>query len=409
MHVMVANNAYPPIAAGGAELVVSYLCEGLAARGHRVTVVSTCGPEMEPYPVEFCNGVEIIRFFPPNLYWSFARDRRQGPSKWLWHLRDAWNLSAARRLREIVRNAHPDVLHTHLIDGFSAAIWAVARRAAVPVVHTAHDYHLLCPRAFLLTPGWRRCVRPRLHCRAYRAWHLSTARYVDLFVSPSRFLLATHESEGLLAAKRAVVPNGVPLPAAVEVAPCDAARRRRFLMLTRLTVEKGIRVALDAVARLPAAVDIELSIGGRGPLEGEVREAARRDPRIRYLGYVDGAAKAAALRRAGLLLLPSLWYENAPLTIVEAAAHGLGVVASDIGAIPEFVVPDETGMLFPAGDAVALAAILERLGRDPAALPDLGARACSFAQRFTVSRMIDRYEACYEALLEQPSPRRVAA
>ncbi len=52
MHIVVANNIYPPIMAGGAELIVAWLSEGLAARGHRVTVVSTCGPEMQPYPVE---------------------------------------------------------------------------------------------------------------------------------------------------------------------------------------------------------------------------------------------------------------------------------------------------------------------------------------------------------------------
>ena len=60
--------------AGGAELIVAWLSEGLAARGHRVTVVSTCGPEMQPYPVETVNGVTVIRFFPRNVYWNFARD-----------------------------------------------------------------------------------------------------------------------------------------------------------------------------------------------------------------------------------------------------------------------------------------------------------------------------------------------
>ena len=67
MHVLVVNNIYPPIMAGGAEPVVPGSSEGLVARGHRVTVVSTCGPDMEPHPVETRNGVTIIRFFPPNL------------------------------------------------------------------------------------------------------------------------------------------------------------------------------------------------------------------------------------------------------------------------------------------------------------------------------------------------------
>ena len=95
MHVLLVNNLYPPIMAGGAELVVAYLAEGLAARGHRATVVSTCGPEMQPYPAERRNGVEVLRFFPRNMYWSFAREGQSRVNRALWHLRDTWNLSAA--------------------------------------------------------------------------------------------------------------------------------------------------------------------------------------------------------------------------------------------------------------------------------------------------------------------------
>ncbi len=107
MHILVANNIYPPIMAGGAELIVAYPCEGLAARGHRVTVVSTCGPEMEPYPAETRNGVEIIRFFPRNLDWSFSRSRQPGMRKALWHARDAWTVTPDGGFRQFCSAAGP--------------------------------------------------------------------------------------------------------------------------------------------------------------------------------------------------------------------------------------------------------------------------------------------------------------
>jgi glycosyltransferase involved in cell wall biosynthesis len=403
MHVMVANNIYPPIVAGGAELIVSYLCEGLARRGHRVTVVSTCGPQMEPYPAELRNGVEVIRFFPPNFYWSFERSREPGLKKWLWHARDAWNLQAGSRLKAIIENARPHMVHTHLIDGISAAVWARARRAGVPVVHTAHDYHLLCPRAFMLSRDWRLCTQPSLPCKLFRGWHVATTRLIDVFASPSRFLLDMHEKAGLRAARRLVVPNGIPLPS--DAAKVRAARpsdsRRRFLMLSRLTVEKGVRVVLDAVSRLPRDLEAEIVIAGKGPLEEEVRAAAASDPRIIFLGYIEREAKVEALSRAGYLLLPSLWYENAPVAIVEAAAYGLGVIGSDIGSIPEFVEEGRTGLLFPPGDAAALAALMTRVALDPAALPGLEARTEAFARRFAVEHMVDAYEELYVASLSR--------
>ena len=400
MHILVVNNLYPPIMAGGAERIVAYLCEGLVQRGHRVTVVSTCGPAMEPYPVEVRNGVEVIRFFPPNVYWSFERPMQPGVKKWVWHAKDAWNAAAGKRFQQILDTAKPDIMHTHLVDGFSAAIWARAKSEGVPVLHTAHDYHLLCPRAFMLTADWKLCTTPRAHCRLYRNWHLRTTRYLDLFASPSRFLLDMHRRSGLRAGKEAVVHNGIPLP---EDGAEIRSRRlpdatRRFLMLTRLTEEKGIKTLLDAMKRIPDELPIEVSIAGKGPMEEQVREAAKADPRLRYLGFLDGQAKAEALARAGHLLLPSLWYENAPVTIVEAAAYGLGCVGSAIGGIPEFIESGQTGFLFPPGDAGALADTMMRLAKNPEILPNLATRSQALAERFSLSRMIDSYEAHYAVL-----------
>lgn len=403
MRVVVANNIYPPFVAGGAELIVAYLCEGLARRGHDVTVVSTCGPEMEPYPAETRNGVEVIRFFPPNLYWSFKRSRAPGIEKWLWHARDAWNRQAGRRFRAVLESVRPDVVHTHVVDGMSASIWAHAKSLGIPVIHTAHDYHLLCPRAFMLTAEWKLCLKPKLPCQVYRRWHLGTTRFIDRFVSPSRFLLRMHEESGMSAPQRDVVHNGIPqLEGTAGVRDARPPESRfRFLMLTRLTPEKGVGVALDAFARLPRDLPVELMIAGRGPLEERACAAAAADARIRYLGYIEGAAKAAALSRAGYLLLPSLWYENAPVVIVEAAAYGLGLIGSDFGAIPEFVEPGRTGLLFPPGDPAALAAIVIRIAQGPQALPDLATRSAALARRFTVDRMVGDYEAQYQALLER--------
>jgi glycosyltransferase involved in cell wall biosynthesis len=410
MHVLLVNNIYPPIVAGGAELIVSYLAEGLVERGHQVTVVSTCGPEMEPYPTEMRNGVEVVRFFPPNVYWSFARDRNPGLNKLLWHARDAWNRRAGQMFGDILQRTRPDVVHTHVIDGLSASIWGEASGQDIPVIHTAHDYHLICPRAFMLSGDWKLCTRPSAKCRLYRGWHLSTTRYVDLFTSPSRFLIAEHARAGMRLGATAVVSNGIPQPAEADAVkqsrPPDA--RRRFLMLSRLTVDKGVEVVLEAAKRLPDGADVEIVIAGKGPLEDRVKAAAAQDRRITYLGFVTGEQKIEALANAGYLLLPSLWYENAPVAIVEAASYGLGVIGSNLGAIPEFVEDGATGVLFPPGDAASLAELMLVLAAAKNPLPELGHRSEAIARQFTVDRMVDTYETHYRKLMRIPQPLALA-
>jgi glycosyltransferase involved in cell wall biosynthesis len=400
MHVLVVNNIYPPIMAGGAERIVAWLGEELVVRGHRVTVASTCGPEMQPYPAEVRNGVTVLRFFPRNVYWNFARQDQPRHRRALWHVRDAWNRDAGRKFRSILNAAPPDLVHTHLIDGLSAAIWRCARRAGVPVVHTAHDYHLLCPRAFLLTRDWQICRQPSLGCRVYRAWHLRTATDVDLFVSPSQFLLDRHLQAGLPAQRTAVVRNGIPLPQKLR-AGCDAVRQRtRFVLLTRLTAEKGVRVVLQALALLPDTLDFELVVAGHGPLEAEMQDAAARDSRLRFIGFVTGEEKDALLASAHCLLLPSLWYENAPVAVIEAAAYGHAVIGSRIGGVPELVRDGRTGVLFEPGDAAGLAAAMRGFLSGDIRFPDLAADTRALASEHTVERMADAYLDHYVSVLE---------
>ncbi|HEU5048434.1 MAG TPA: glycosyltransferase family 4 protein [Rickettsiales bacterium] len=398
LHILIANNIYPPIMAGGAELIVQYLAEGLAKRGNRVTVVSTCGPEMEPYPVETRNGVEVIRFFPKNLYWHWTRGKRPGWQKALWHLRDAWNLDAGKRFNAILQERKPDVVHSHLIDGLSAAIWRRAREHNIPVVHTAHDYHLLCPRSVLLDRSLKICTKPKAGCRVFRSWHLSTARDVNLFCSPSQFLLEKHKESGLAVAQTAVVPNGIPLPAPV-VRQREAGAVRRFLFAARMTPEKGCQVLLDAVKLLPPEVKFELCVAGKGELEPAFHEAAASDSRIRLLGYIQGEEKTATFRAADCLILPSLWYENAPVVIVEAAAYGIGVIGSNIGAIPEFVAHEKTGLLFEPGNPASLAQAMRRFIDDDALPATFAQNAQQLVERSSVEQMVEGYLKQYRKVI----------
>jgi glycosyltransferase involved in cell wall biosynthesis len=192
---------------------------------------------------------------------------------------------------------------------------------------------------------------------------------VDRLVAPSAFLRDRVVDGGLPADRVAVLPNPVVAAAAPRRAPAGPPD---VVYASRLVAEKGVHSLLDAAARLPAGVRLQLI--GSGRAEGEVRSrvAAEGLP-VDVLGPLPPAEVAAHLRKAAVAVLPALWWENCPMAVLEAAALGVPVVASAVGGIPELVDDGRTGLLVPPGDAAALAGALTRLVEDPAAAARLGA------------------------------------
>ncbi len=203
-----------------------------------------------------------------------------------------------------------------------------------------------------------------------------------------------------------MVRNGIPWP--IEAARIRSARSSapplRLLLLCRLTVEKGVRVVLEAMHRMPPDLAVTLTVAGRGPLEDEVHQAAAIDPRIHFAGYVSGEAKEKLLADAHHLLIPSLWYENAPVAVVEAAAYGLGVIGSRMGGIPELVREGSTGFLFEPGDAAGLADAIGELATGARGLPSLAEDTAALAREHTLDRMADAYLGHYETLRDELAP-----
>lgn len=400
--ILMLSNLYPPYVIGGAELIASYLAEGLVGQGHQVTVLTSKGPDSADLagegetPAAARGNPAVVRFFPENRYWLYDQSPRRTLDKARWHFRDLWNRKVGRRFGAMLDQIRPDVLHSHNIDGFSPIVWAEAKRRGIPVVHTAHDYHFLCPRSNLLNRHGAICETPHPLCRGWRGFYRLRLRDVDVFASPSRFLLDLYRREGVLAEGQGVVAaNGVPLPASV-VRPAVESGPLRLLYIGGLTESKGIRVVLAAMARLPAEMEVRLDIAGTGPLEAEVRAATAADRRIVYHGFVSGESKER-LFDADLMVFSSLWYENMPTTILEASCRGMGVLASDLGATRDFV-DERNGVRFPAGDATALAGLIARFQQDRARLEPFRRQAPTVTTDFTIPMMVARYIDIYRGL-----------
>ncbi|MBQ3659868.1 MAG: glycosyltransferase, partial [Bacteroidales bacterium] len=131
-----------------------------------------------------------------------------------------------------------------------------------------------------------------------------------------------------------------------------------LLYYGRLSHEKGIETLLDAVLARP---EVPLKIVGTGPLEAQLRSrvAAAGASNIEFLGFHSGEDLYRLVAGASFVVVPSAWYENNPMTVIEACALGRPVIGAAIGGIPEIVREGVTGYLFPSGDAQALGRVLD--------------------------------------------------
>jgi glycosyltransferase involved in cell wall biosynthesis len=285
---------------------------------------------------------------------------------------------AVRKIGQLIERTEPDLVHCHNIyHQLTPSIIRAAKRRGVPVVLTLHDYKPICPVYTRLRHGRvcsdciggrfsnvvkHRCANGSLGKSALllaEAWMqrlLGSYDEVDRMVAPSHFMRQSVTQHRFPANRVDVIYNGIDCGA---MAP-TSDDRGYILYLGRLSPEKGIETLLAAHNGI--ADRVPLMVAGTGPIETALRT---RFPRAQYLGHLSGPALDDAIRHAALLAVPSEWYENCPMSILEAMAFGKPVVASDIGGIPELVLHAKTGLLFRPGDTTALKDCLVCLMDDP--------------------------------------------
>jgi glycosyltransferase involved in cell wall biosynthesis len=189
---------------------------------------------------------------------------------------------------------------------------------------------------------------------------------VARFVVPSRFFLGKFAEWGIDTSRFVHIPNFVDaesLQAQDDYQDC-------FVYFGRLSAEKGIATLIEAAAQ----AGVRLRIVGTGPEEARLRQlAADRGVDVEFTGYLSGAALRSAVASARAVVIPSEWYENAPLSVMEASALGRPIIGARIGGIPELIREGETGFVFASGSAQSLAQTLAKVAALPvAALRRLG-------------------------------------
>ncbi len=379
------------------------LAEGQAARGYAVAAAHLA---REDAPSHQLNGVQVIPLRSRNLLWIEDVQTRPRAVTMANKLTQAVNVLAMRDFAEVFARLRPHVVHTHSMVELPPLVWRAARRSGAAVVHTLHDYDLLCTRATLFKNG-APCTALHPSCRVMKVWKGAFAGHLDAVAAVSRPVLDAHLSHGLFedlpSERRPVIWNGVETAGA----PADRSGRSgpfTFGFLGRLVPEKGLGVLLEACRRLESTPGWRLRIAGRAPVGLEAFEAQARGLPVEFVGFAE---PRAFLDSIDVLAVPSVWAEPFGLTVVEAFAAGAPVIGSDRGAIGELVGRVDPDWVVAADDPAALAERMARaLAAGRAGLPP-PARFAPVLEAASPGRMVDAYLALYaEALRSRPDASR---
>jgi glycosyltransferase involved in cell wall biosynthesis len=296
-----------------------------------------------------------------------------------------WNERSARTLAGLVEQHGAGLVHFHnTFPLISPAAYRAVRARGAAVVQTLHNFRLLCANGLLFRDGHvcEACVGrtppwPAVQHACYRGSRAGSGavaamltghrllrtyeRHVDLYVALSEFSKQKMIQGGLPADRLVVKPNFLNDEAARLYGTGEAATsgQEYALFVGRLSPEKGTATLLRAWESLGAR--LPLRVVGDGPLAPLVARAAQGQAGVEYLGRQPPARVLELMRGAKMLIFPSEWYEGFPMTLVEALASGLPVVASNLGAMPGIVEHGRTGRLFRPGDAGDLAAQVDWL------------------------------------------------
>ncbi len=287
----------------------------------------------------------------------------------------AYKLKAAMRtlglgdikksFEKILQDFKPDVVHLQNIHSYISPVVAkLAKRHGCKVVWTLHDYKLLCPSYSCLRNNEpcelcytdksqvlrTRCMKGSLAASALayveaKLWNKSSLeKYTDTFICPSAFMALKMSNGGFSAEKLNVVCNFVD-PTKLEQfgkAPTND-RHNYYCYIGRLSQEKGVATLLEAASQLP----YELKIAGDGPLFNELRDKYANCPNVKFLGRLNHQEVSQLLINAKASVIPSEWYENNPLGVIESLCAGTPVIGARNGGIPE-LINDNNGIAFTA-------------------------------------------------------------
>lgn len=364
MRILMVNKFLYP--RGGSESYMLYLGDYLKALGHEVEYFgmydekNTVGNSAEMYTtnMDFHKGGAASFLYPFKILYSFE---------------------AKKKISKVIEKFKPDIVHMNNINfQLTPSIIYGIKKYNIPIVWTVHDYQMVCPNHLLYSfeenRPCERCLNGSvLNCFSHKCIHssriksllgvmeavlyrmLKTYKKVDLFVCPSNFLeRKLHSVSNIYKNKTYTIHNFINKE---KFKKSDKPREDYVLFVGRLSKEKGV----EKIARVADILkDVKFVVAGSGPDE----DILKGKENVELKGFLTGDGLTDVMARAKALLLPSVCYENCPLSILEAQCMALPVITMNSGGMAELVADGVCGTLAESANAEDIAKAISKTVND---------------------------------------------
>ncbi len=382
MKILIAHNRYQH--RGGEDTVVEIEYQALQERGHQL---------------------ELLEI--DNDHISSASSRISAV------LNSVRNEHSVRKMQLSLESFAPDIVHFHnTFPTMSPGVIEVVLQRSIPIVHTVHNFRLICANAQLMRSGvpceacvghWKlpgivhRCYRNSVVGSAVSSAVATVTKGLAIkfplgynFIALSNFAKGRLVADGIAPAQIHVKGNTVP-----DLGIGDEIRKPRIIFTGRLSPEKGVETLL----RLAPHIRGELDIIGDGP---QAPIFANAPPNVHVHGRLPRNAAIARVKTARAIVVPSKWYEGFPMVIAEAMATGTPTIASRLGALPEIVTDGVTGLIVDPNDDEEWLSAINRLLRSEGEARQMGANARNdYVTNHAIAPNMTALEAIYQSALSR--------
>lgn len=394
MKVLFASVNFGGKYVGGGQQSVAYVARQMVQDGHQVGVMYV---DTEPAP-QSGDDIALLRLPTRNIYWN-PKAQPNPAKRALWHLIDREAQLLAGPIGAHLDAFRPDIVHTNVMCGLTRAVWNECARRHIPVVHTVHDYYLICLSSGM-RKGLENCAKPCALChRGTASTKRSAHKAIGGVIFVSDHMQRVHNEADAFAdtTLQTIIHGSFPEPAfrARHIKP---GARLRLGYIGRIVRDKGVMEMLASLRDLPAD-SYEFLIGGLGS-ESYINElkAFTADMPVKFLGRVEPNGFYDQL---DLLIVPSLWNDPAPRVVYESGMSGLPSIVANRGGLPQLVGHGERGWIYEPNEPQALGTIIAGLMANP---QEVEAKAQAWEQAraiFTVPSVTAQTMTFYQDVLNR--------